>query len=353
MKINKLLLIALLTTLNSLPFTLETIYGWCEITEPVLIELISSQAFNRLKLIRQYGVDDYIRPTLLPYSRHTHSLGVLYLLRHFGADLKEQVAGLLHDVSHTVFSHVGDHVSAQISKTYFDQNADAYQDQKHIWLLSKTDIPGILTKYGITLDEIDHKSGHHTLLEKSLPDLCVDRLEYNLYGGYVEGWLTKEEMREIINHLHHEGCWYFDDEDAALKIGTISLRLCQEIFSSQLTIGSYHLAAQALLRAVEINLLTMHDINFGTDDAIFAQLQASQDPIIKHSIATLLRKEFINPSTQMDYDLVCQPKFRGIDPWVKTSHGLEKLSSINPTFQRSFFAVKKEFSIKRFYKFAN
>src|SRR5580658_5391659 len=78
---------------------ITTIYGSATITEPILIELLQSQAINRLQHINQYGIMKFV--TKEEYTRYEHSVGVLYLLRHFGASLEEQVMGLLHDVSHT------------------------------------------------------------------------------------------------------------------------------------------------------------------------------------------------------------------------------------------------------------
>src|ERR1700735_4632442 len=92
------------------PIQIDTIYGSTIITEPVLIELINrSEAIKRLKYVNQYGVMKFIKPED-EYTRFQHSLGVLYLLRRFGASLAEQVMGLLHDVSHTAFSHIADYI---------------------------------------------------------------------------------------------------------------------------------------------------------------------------------------------------------------------------------------------------
>ena len=46
-----------------------------------------------------------------------HSLGVYLLLRRLGADRREQVAGLLHDISHTAFSHAVDFLISSGSRT--------------------------------------------------------------------------------------------------------------------------------------------------------------------------------------------------------------------------------------------
>src|SRR5690242_7788429 len=89
------------------PVELQTIYGTFEIQEPVIIDLLESQAMQRLKKINQHGINDVVNPEYA-FSRYDHSVGVFILTRMFGGSLEEQVAALLHDVSHTVFSHVGD-----------------------------------------------------------------------------------------------------------------------------------------------------------------------------------------------------------------------------------------------------
>ncbi len=78
----------------------DKVYGKEKIKEPVLIELINSDSIQRLKGISQFGMpDEYYH--LKTFSRKEHSIGVLILLRRMRANLEEQVAGLLHDVSHT------------------------------------------------------------------------------------------------------------------------------------------------------------------------------------------------------------------------------------------------------------
>ena len=75
----------------------DSVYGEEEINEPVLLELINSKPVQRLKGISQMGLpkDYYHRPV---FSRFDHSVGVLILLRRLNANLREQIAGLLHDI---------------------------------------------------------------------------------------------------------------------------------------------------------------------------------------------------------------------------------------------------------------
>ena len=169
-KKEKLINQQILTNLKTI--NLETIYGNFEINDPVIIELLSHPMMLRLKNIRQYGVNYYVIKSET-YHRYEHSVGVYLLLKKYGASLKEQVAGLLHDVSHTVFSHVGEWI--------FDHKdgLSSYQDDNHDSFLKATGFAEILEKHGFTLASINHKHNNFSLLEQDLPDLCLDRIEYN------------------------------------------------------------------------------------------------------------------------------------------------------------------------------
>jgi HD superfamily phosphohydrolase len=78
----------------------DELYGRVEITEPVLLDLIASEAMQRTKGISQHGITALLGITP-PFSRFDHSLGAMLLVRHLGASVKEQIAALLHDISHT------------------------------------------------------------------------------------------------------------------------------------------------------------------------------------------------------------------------------------------------------------
>jgi len=119
----------------------DKIYGKFKITEPVILELIKSLVIQRLKKINQYGyVGSYLPQAKT--SRFEHSLGVFCLLRKYGTPIEEQISGLLHDVSHSVFSHCIDYVFKK--KT---ANKQSHQDDIFNAYIRKTEIPKILKKY--------------------------------------------------------------------------------------------------------------------------------------------------------------------------------------------------------------
>ena len=137
---------------------------------------VKQSTVKRLKHINQYGIIQLVDSgghNNESYTRYDHSLGVFYLLNYFGASFKEQISGLLHDVSHTAFSHVSD---------YFFSTDSAgnrhYHDSLFTAFLQKHGIAQILKAYDLTPEDVASENPHFTMLERELPDLCADRLDY-------------------------------------------------------------------------------------------------------------------------------------------------------------------------------
>ena len=122
---------------------------------------------QRLKSIAQFGIPDKYYH-LKNFSRFEHCVGVMMLLKKLGATEEEQIAGLLHDVSHTAFSHVVDWVVGE-GKT------EDFQDEQHKNYIFSSSIPQILKQYSYDPERITdyHNFG---LLEREVPDLCADRV---------------------------------------------------------------------------------------------------------------------------------------------------------------------------------
>ena len=133
-------------------------YGTELIRDQVVIDLIQSPVMERTKLLNQYGITQYIDAYKgKPFSRFEHSIGVFMLLRRFGASIQEQIDGLLHDVSHTVFSHVGDFVF----NSYFDRYS--YQDDIHEWFLIKMGANDIFAAHGLDIACVTQCKSHHRI----------------------------------------------------------------------------------------------------------------------------------------------------------------------------------------------
>ncbi|HEX2978550.1 MAG TPA: HD domain-containing protein [Candidatus Babeliales bacterium] len=317
---------------------LETLYGETIIQEPVLIELIQSQAFVRLKNIRQYGVLCHARNEP-EYTRWQHSLGVFFLTRKYGAPLSEQIAALLHDVSHTVFSHVGDIFYNSDYRT----GKKSYQDEIHEQYLKESGIDALLHNYGFAEACSECSKNNQRCFDQPLPGLCADRIEYNLTGAYIDRMITQDELCAIISHLHFENDeWFFDDVDYAKKFGLISLKLSESRWGSTWSAFIDYCAAQALKRACILGIITKNEIQFSSDDIVWEKLkQNSDEELIKWlSFVECPNQSYCVCSDGKSDFFVCG-KFSGTDPFVLTENRIRRLSEIDSNYKTEYERVKK------------
>src|SRR5436305_8791664 len=189
----------------------DPIYGRERVDEPVLLDLLASAALGRLRGVLQHGVTALLGITQ-PITRYEHSVGVMLLVRRVGGGLREQVAALLHDVSHTAFSHVIDHV-------FHDQGTQSFHERQKEWWLARTDAPAVLARHGMDgRDFLDDDP--FPILEQPLPRLCADRLDYFLRDGSGLGIMTPADVRLTLDHLVvRDGRMAVDDVAVARMLG--------------------------------------------------------------------------------------------------------------------------------------
>jgi hypothetical protein len=316
---------------------LTTFYGTMIIDDPVIIELIRHPSFERLKHLYQYGVMRHAR-TEPKFTRYQHSLGVFFLTKKFGAPLSEQISALLHDVSHTVFSHVGD----KFFRSMHHAGKDSYQDEIHEWYLEKTGITSILHKYNYDTICSAKEKKRQPCLEQKLPDLCTDRIEYNLSGAFIDDLITPAEIVELLDTIEFKDrTWFFNDVKAAKTFGLLSLYLCENRWGSAWGTFVDHNAAEALRRAVECNLLTHNDIHFSTDDVVWKKLCTADDPIIAEHIRCIQQCEScFRIADQEEMHLHLRGRFTGTDPLVMQQGELHRLTEIDSAYAEEFHRVK-------------
>jgi len=299
--------------------------------EPVLIELIESPAFERLKHIHQYGIA-YYTTHKEEYTRYKHSLGVFAVLRMKGASLEEQIAGLLHDVSHTVFSHVGDWIFQKVG------SEKDYQNDIHEEFLEKYGLGAILKKYNLSSKDVLPLEHLFPMLEQKKPNLCADRIDYNIQGAYYQGQLSLEDARELLNDLEfEEGKWVVSSrKDLALKIARFALFMSEDCWGSRINHMTSTWLSEAILRALDLKKLKLEDIHFGLDDAIWTLLIEIQDSVIQE-----LMKKVLNPSNySLPSGTFAPAKFSGIDPWIKDKNTLVRLTELDSDYCQEYEALK-------------
>jgi len=299
----------------------DIIYGKHIITEPVLVKIINSPTFLRLKYINQAGPSQYLFPWK-KISRLDHSVGVLLLLRIFKASLEEQIAGLLHDLTHTAFSHVADFM--------FANKNHEYHELFHEQMVTESEIGGILKKYKIS-QKVMHPE-NYSLLEQDMPDLCADRLDYALRDFMV----LKQDQTSIKIKL--DGLTVFNNEFVFKNAVTAESFANDYLFMDQATwanpreIAAYEIMAQALQHALERGVLNHNDL-FTDDQTVMEILRAKGDPYIRKKLNFLTPRFRIEQASSKHYHLKVKTKIRFVDPKVLLVEKLKRLSELSKSFK--------------------
>lgn len=312
----------------------DKIYGQINIDEPLIQELINSKTLARLKKVNQYGASFYRFSHLLT-TRFEHSVGVYYLLKKFNASLEEKAAGLLHDVPHTAFSHVIDFV-------FGNGENSSFHEQFHEYFLHGSDAIKILAKHKIDWHYL-YEMHRYKLLDRDLPDLCMDRLDYFFRDMYTDKYIDKKEINLILDNLvRFENYLAFRDK----KIAKITARKFREgndrLWCNPMQATLYRLFAGVLKIALFDNVITFRDL-FSTDDLVYEKLLKS-----KHSNVLKRLKQIKNLKVQEDpdnFDYHVQTKIRVIDPYVLQKDKLVRLSVLDPIFHKEnqdYLASKRE-----------
>jgi len=182
----------------------DFLYGTMEMPE-IFSELLATDALKRLAGIHQSGAIYLVNPDIC-HSRLEHAIGVLMLIKKLGGSEIEQIAGLLHDVSHTAFSHVGDYV--------FGNADEDYHEKIFAEVLYNSEIPDVLLKYGYNVNQIVF--GEFNILEQPLPFLCADRLDYTLRDGVHAGLISRQRAKQFL-------------ESVVIKNGKIAVNSIEEV----------------------------------------------------------------------------------------------------------------------------
>ena len=301
----------------------DRVYGRMEVNEPVLLELLGAPSMLRLKRISQFGVPDKYYH-FKNFYRYEHSIGVMLLLKKLGADLKEQVAGLLHDVSVLAFSHVGDWIFGRAR----EGNED-YHEIFHGKFIENTEISEILDKHGFTPGEISDLESF-SLLDSKVPDLCADRVDYALreFKYRLNPAIVETCISGLINF---DGEMVFNNQKSAYEFAKNFLELQFGNWASLETSIRYHLFSTALKIAIDKGYVTKPDF-YKDEDFILNKIEEHHDKEILDLFDNLEKGNIWTYAGRPGKKVV--RKFRHVDPKIKQGDNLVRLSAINPEFKK-------------------
>ncbi|MFV0247016.1 MAG: HD domain-containing protein [Mycoplasmatales bacterium] len=189
----------------------DVIHGDIHISDELIIKLIRTREFQRLRKIKQLGLSYYVFHGA-EHSRFSHSIGVYHLATLFLDELESKsglkydelerrsflVACILHDIGHGPFSHA--------SEEYFSLNHETYTIQ--IIEDERTQINQLLQEAGLIDQVIAFINKTHsnkeliTLLSSSID---VDRMDYlnrdSYYCGVSYGIFDMSRILKIISKV--------------------------------------------------------------------------------------------------------------------------------------------------------
>lgn len=301
----------------------DNVYGKIKIEEPVLLELLKSPSILRLKKISQYGIPDKYYH-FRNFSRYEHSIGVLILLRKLRAPLEEQVAGLIHDISHLTFSHVADWV--------FSKGSEGNEDLQNSLMkkfIEQSGITRMLTKYGFLLDRLLNED-NFSLLEKKIPDLCADRIDYSLRE--FKYWLNPKIVKECTKNLvNFNGEIVFSNQKTAFEFAVSFLDLQTIHWGGREAMSRYYLFSSVLKVALVKRVIKKSDF-YKDEDYILEKIENSREKEIRKILSLLSKKSLMNIKGKSGKKIF--KKFRYVDPKIIINGNLVRLSQINPKFQK-------------------
>ena len=325
----------------------DTVYGDFEINDPIILDLINSAAIQRLKDIDVAGYRPaWIKPDLeiaeYGHSRYAHSIGVYLLLRKYDASLEEQIAGLIHDVSHSAFSHVIDYVLSAGSQKEQSHQDNSFED----YVKTKTDIPAILENYGLNLETIlDDKN--FPLKETKLPDICADRIDYSLRDATTFQEIDAAQVEYFLDNLVVKNKqWIFKNFESAKSFAELFRTMNNVYYSDLPSAIMFQVVADCLKYALQKNYISEADL-YTTDALVVDKIKG----FLAEDAQLNLLWERMNNKTPItnnpaDYDATVFCKSRMVDPLCLVDGEVKRVSDVEPSWGE---IVKKESQPKQYF----
>lgn len=318
----------------------DKVYGQVKITEPVILDLINSRELQRLKQIDQAGYYEPYHPGR-KHNRFEHSVGVYLLLRKFGASVEEQIAGLIHDVSHSAFSHAVDYALSEGS-----EKEQSHQDNYFEEYVLNSKIPRILKKYGFDAGYILDEN-NFSLLETQLPDLCADRIDYSLRELITYKVSGPDKVKEILENLAvQDKKWVFKDFGFAYEYAKLFKVLNENYYSAITTAVMFRRVGDYLKYALSRRYIAKNDL-YTTDNEVIDKINKN---LAKDNKLDSLWKRMNNgngyENNLNNYDAEVYCKSRIVDPLCRHNGEIKRVSDVETSWKD---IIKQESKPKRYF----
>ena len=207
------------------------------------------------------------------YSRLDHSKGVALIIWHFTHDKAQTLAGLFHDISTPVFSHVSDFRKGDaLTQTATEApTARIIRENKELGRL--------LAEDGLTAEEVEDYH-IYPVADNEIPQLSADRLEYMFRSGMALNYCWRlEEIRKIYDDLK-----ILRGQDGVEELGFKSVELAELYCEKFCLIGhilqlnedklTLHMLGQIMNLAEKLGVLSEDDFMTLSESQVIERLEA-------------------------------------------------------------------------------
>ncbi len=186
----------------------DPVFGFINIPNDFLFDIIQHPYFQRLNRIKQLGLSSFVYPGA-QHTRLQHSLGAMYLMGEAIAQLRQEgneittaeaeavrACILLHDIGHGPFSHTLEHSLVQ----------GVNHEEISLWMMQKInrELGG---KMGMALEIFTNVYPKKFLHQLVSSQLDMDRLDYlsrdSFYSGVSEGIIGSARIIKMLN-VHND-----------------------------------------------------------------------------------------------------------------------------------------------------
>lgn len=289
----------------------DELYGECYVDD-VIYEIINTKIFKRLKNIYQSG-GGYLVNDLWNVNRYEHSIGTMILSLKFNGNIEEQIKALLHDISHTAFSHVIDYVLKNENEDYHEKIQEDF--------LNDEDLLSILGKYNLNIKRIMSKN--YSFLDNELPELSFDRIDYTLRDLFRQKRISHKDVREIVNNLAvYQNKLCFNSLEIGKWFQKLYFQEVVEYFQNPLNMYINTMLCNLLTSALNEEIIQLQDFNF-TDEYIIKKINSSSK---KKELEDIINKKKYDEFLLLKEKI--KVKKRYIDPYIFVNNEIKRISEI-------------------------
>ena len=303
----------------------DMLYGEVLINESIIKDLMNTKPFQRLKDINQYGGVNFVFPDKYQVTRFEHSIGVWHVLKTVGADFETQIAGLLHDIGHTAFSHMYDMALSSLNENHHERVQEK--------LVGWAEIEDILEKNSIKLKNVDE----YVLIKRPLPDIGADRFDYAI-RDYVTATDEKAEFADkaLSDISKDDEGLFFNNLEIARTFAEIGNK-SQWLVVHEPTVAAVYQSLIEMIRLGLKNGWLKEDDFLQTDEYVFNKIKSNAANIPEKYLKIFTNKYTVKEvAAKEDSDIEFKKlKSRFFNPQVITAKGKKHVSELDDGFKQS------------------